>query len=218
MKKNTVMKMYDAMLAAAGPRHWWPAETPFEVCVGAILTQNTAWSNVCRAIDNLRATDALSLARLHAMPVETLASLIVPAGYYNVKARRLRNFTQMVHDDFGGNLESLLALDMLPMRDKLLSVNGIGRETADCMILYAAGKPVFVVDAYTRRIGSRHGLFAPDADYETMREYFTRSVPRDVAVYNEYHALIVFTGHHWCRRTPVCEGCPLTAFSRCQAP
>lgn len=207
-----LMQLYDAMLAACGPRHWWPAKTPFEVCVGAILTQNTAWKNVERAIDNLRSANALTLRAINNMPHDTLAQLLIPSGYFNIKARRLKNFTSMIAEDFSGSLTKLLSLDTLPLREKLLSVNGIGRETADCIVLYAAEKPIFVVDAYTRRIGSRHGLFPPTADYEHMRTFFTQHIPENTRVYNEYHALIVTVGNRWCNKKPDCQHCPLSGF------
>lgn len=207
-----LMEMYEAMLAQFGPRGWWPARTKFEVCAGAILTQNTAWRNVKRAIANLRAAKLLSLKKINETPDEELAALIVPAGYYNMKAKRLKNFTGMVADEYGGSLARLFRLPAMQLREQLLEVNGIGFETADSIILYAAEKPVFVCDAYTRRIGARHGLFDSDADYETMRAYFTGRLPVDVQLYNEYHALIVGVGASYCGRTPDCAACPLEPF------
>jgi len=206
-----LMKMYDAMYGRLGPRGWWPARTRFEVCVGAILTQNTAWKNVRKAIGNLRSARRLSPAAIYELSHDELAELIVPSGYYNVKAKRLRNFVSMLVEDYGGSLPKLFSLPMEDLREVLLAVNGVGRETADSMILYAAKKPVFVVDAYTRRIGSLHGLFPPDADYETMRMYFTERLPEDAGLFNEYHALIVGVGYHWCRggRQRNCADCPL---------
>jgi len=204
--------MYEAMLAEFGPRGWWPGRTKFEICVGAILTQNTAWRNVSRAISNLRAARKLTPLALHNLKQSELAELIVPSGYYNVKAKRLRNFTGMLMSEYGGSLDRLFKLPAPELREKLLSVNGIGRETADSIILYAAEKPIFVVDAYTRRIGSRHNLFPPDSDYETMRLFFTERLPADVQLFNEYHALIVGVGNRFCSRTPKCETCPLGPF------
>ncbi len=208
------MRMYEAMYERIGPRGWWPGRTRFEVCVGAILTQNTAWRNVKRAIANLKEARALNPVAIRGMDADSLAELIRPSGYYNVKARRLKNFVDMLFDDFGGSLDRLFALPAPELRVKLLSVNGVGMETADSITLYAAKKPVFVADAYTRRIGGRHGLFSPDADYETMRLYFTRRLPEDVALLNEYHALIVAVGNRYCGTTPHCEDCPLMVFPR----
>ncbi len=208
------MRMYEAMFEQIGPMGWWPGRTRFEVCVGAILTQNTAWRNVKRAIANLKAARALNPVSMRDMDAAALAELIRPSGYYNVKARRLKNFVSMLFDDFGGSLDKLFALPAPELREKLLTVNGIGMETADSITLYAAKKPVFVADAYTRRIGGRHGLFAPDADYETMRLYFTERLPEDVALFNEYHALIVAVGNRYCGTTPDCGECPLRIFPR----
>jgi endonuclease-3 related protein len=207
-------KMFDAMYERIGPRGWWPGRTRFEVCVGAILTQNTAWRNVKRAIANLKEARALNPVAIRDMDAAALAELIRPSGYYNVKARRLKNFVSMLFDDFGGSLDRLFGLPAQELRAKLLSVNGVGMETADSITLYAAKKPVFVADAYTRRIGGRHGLFAPDADYETMRLYFTERLPEDVALFNEYHALIVAVGNRYCGTKPDCEDCPLRIFPR----
>jgi endonuclease III related protein len=208
-KPPDLLKIYEAMLEAFGPRDWWPGRTKFEVCVGAILTQNTAWRNVKKAIANLREAGALNPKAMHQLSNEELARLIVPSGYYNVKSKRLKNFIGMLFDDFGGSLPRLFRLPTFELREKLLSVNGIGRETADSMALYAAEKPIFVVDAYTRRIGSRHGLFPADADYETMRTYFTERLPEDVGLFNEYHALLVGVGNRYCGNKPNCDECPL---------
>jgi endonuclease III related protein len=204
--------MYEAMLEALGPRGWWPGRTRFEICVGAILTQNTAWRNVRSAISNLRGAKRLDPKSMHELETSELAGLIVPSGYYNIKAKRLKNFTTMLADEYGGSLTRLFALPAGELREKLLSVNGIGRETADSIILYAAKKPIFVVDAYTRRIGSRHGLFHDDADYETMRMYFSERLPEDTALFNEYHALLVHVGNRYCNSKPRCEECPLLVF------
>lgn len=204
-----LMEMYDAMYAAMGPRGWWPGRTKFEVCVGAILTQNTAWRNVKRAVANLRAAKSLNPESIYRMSHEKLAELIVPSGYYNVKAKRLKNFVSVLVEEYGGSLPRLFRLPVDGLREKLLSVNGIGRETADSIILYSAEKPIFVVDAYTRRIGSRHGLFPEAADYEEMRMYYTERLPEDVRLFNEYHALLVGVGNRWCSRTPDCAECPL---------
>jgi len=207
-----IVEMYQAMLDALGPRGWWPGRTRFEICVGAILTQNTAWRNVTKAISNLRDAKLLDPRAMHEISPEKLAALIVPSGYYNIKAKRLQNFTSMLMDEFGGSLNRLFSLPMMELRGKLLSVNGVGMETADSIILYAAKKPIFVVDAYTRRIGFRHGLFDDEADYETMRMFFTKRLPEDVALFNEYHALIVCVGNRYCSKEPNCGECPLRGY------
>jgi endonuclease-3 related protein len=193
-----------------GHLDWWPGEGALEICVGAVLTQNTNWTNVERAIASLREHDALDLEVLRATPVETLAQWIRPAGYYNVKARRLRAFVQAVAA--GGGLERFLDRPVGDLREALLAIHGVGPETADSVILYAAGKCSFVVDAYTRRVLSRHGLIDPRATYDEIQALFETHLPGDVDLYNDYHAQIVQTGKHHCRPTPRCQGCPLEPF------
>ncbi len=177
--------------------------------VGAVLTQNTAWTNVEKAIANLRRARRLTPARLHELPLPDLADLIRPAGYFNVKARRLRALTGLICDRFGGRLDRLFALDTGALRSALLATHGIGPETADSIVLYAAGRPVFVIDAYTRRMMERHGWASPRLPYDALAARFTASLPRDTTLFNEYHALIVALGKHHCRPTPRCTGCPL---------
>ena len=209
---EALQAMYDAMYDAVGPCGWWPGRTRFEVCVGAILTQNTAWRNVKRAIGNLRKARVLTPRAMRDIPQQDLAQLIVPSGYYNMKAAKLKNFVGMLYGDYGGSLNKLFARDVPALRQVLLAVNGVGPETADSMILYAAGKPIFVIDAYTRRILSRHGMAAIKADYDDLRMLFENNLPRDAQLFNEYHALIVFVGHHYCKKTPLCGECPLQGF------
>ena len=204
--------LYDAMFAAYGPQHWWPGQTPFEVIVGAILTQNTAWTNVEKAIVNLAAADALDAIRLRDLPIEELAELIRPAGYFNVKSRRLKSFITWLWDRFDGDLDRMFTLSVDELREELLGVNGIGRETADSILLYAGHLPTFVVDAYTARIFTRHGLIDASADYDEIKELFESSLPEDVPLFNEYHALIVRIGKHHCKPRARCEGCPLEPF------
>jgi len=203
---------FDAMLAAYGPQHWWPARTRTEVVIGAILTQNTAWRNVERAIDNLRAAGALDWTVLRDMPTERLAELIRPAGTYNIKTRRLRAFINFLWDRYDGDLDRLLARPLPTLREELLGISGIGRETADAIILYAGGQPTFVVDAYTARILHRHRLIDEYADYEEIKDLFESNLPADAALFNEYHALLVEVGKRHCRPRPICEGCPLAQF------
>ena len=206
-----LLEIYRRLYERFGPQHWWPAkEGPFEVMVGAILTQNTNWTNVSRAIENLRASGLLDFAALEALPPADLAAHIRPAGYFRVKANRLRNLLAMIRERFGGDLQQLFALEPAVMREHLLAVSGIGPETADSIILYAANKPIFVVDAYTHRILSRHGLIDDEADYHAVQELFHDHLPADVQLYNEYHALLVRLGKECCKkRNPRCQECPL---------
>jgi endonuclease-3 related protein len=201
--------IHDRLLAAHGPQHWWPAETPFEVMLGAILTQNTAWTNVERALARLAERCRLEAGALLALPEAELADAIRPAGYFNVKARRLRAFCADFVDAEG--YDALAALDTGTLRERLLGIHGIGPETADDMLLYAFGRPVFVVDAYTRRLFTRLGLLAGDEGYETIRAGFEEVLGPDVPLFNEYHALIVRQAKDLCRaRAPRCADCCLT--------
>ena len=210
---KTLRDFYDALYAAYGPRHWWPGETRREVMVGAVLTQNTNWTNVERAIAQLKSADALDWHRLHEMPHDQLAELIRPAGYFNVKARRLKHLAAWVVEAFDGDLDAVFAQPTSSLRERLLGVNGIGRETADSILLYAGGHVTFVVDAYTARILRRHGLIDEEADYEQIKDVFESNLPADEALFNEYHALLVEVGKRCCRtRNPRCDACPLAGF------
>ena len=205
-----IMDLYKRLSVAFGPQHWWPGETPFEVLVGAVLTQNTNWSNVERAIANIKAQDLLSLPALRALPLDELAQLIRPAGYYNLKARRLMNLLDLLARDFGSDLGALWVLPLDQARAALLSSQGVGPETADSILLYAGGLPSFVVDAYTFRVLGRHGLTEPGLDYHELRSRFMQSLPTDAALYNEYHGLLVRLGKERCKKSaPLCAGCPL---------
>ncbi|HHB76925.1 MAG TPA: endonuclease III domain-containing protein [Desulfobulbus sp.] len=206
--------MYERLFAFFGSRNWWPGDTPFEIMVGAILTQNTNWNNVERAITNLKTDGLLSLAAMSALSREQLAEYIRPAGYYNIKADRLRNFFALINGQWDGDLDFFLRQPALSMREALLSVKGIGPETADSMILYAAGQPMFVVDAYTHRILIRHEIIDESFEYSMIQELFMDNLEEDSALYNEYHALIVQAGKKFCKKTrPVCEGCPLAGLN-----
>jgi len=207
-----IREMYDALLSRFGPQHWWPGQTPAEIMIGAILTQNTNWRNVERAIANLRARGLLDLARLHETPVDVLAELIRPAGYYNIKARRLMNLVDHICSRYDCDLDAFFGKSLHALREELLSITGIGPETADSIALYAAGKPTFVVDAYTARILRRHFLIDETADYEQIKELFESALPADVPLYNEYHALLVACGKDYCRPRALCENCPLNPF------
>ena len=209
---QTLLAFYEAMRARFGHQGWWPGQTKLEICVGAILTQNTNWANVTKAIANLQAAGCMSVGALHALEARRLAELIRPAGYFNVKARRLKNFIAAVHAHSGQDLDAFLDRPVSTLREALLSIRGVGRETADSMILYAAGKPTFVVDAYTGRVLFRHHLIGPEEDYEAVKELMESALPTDVALWNDYHAQLVAVGKQYCRPTARCPGCPLESF------
>jgi endonuclease III related protein len=201
---------YDALFAAHGPQHWWPGRSPFEIIVGAILVQNTSWTNVVTAIENLRLAKLLTPRAIDAVSTERLARLIRSSGYFRQKAKKLKNFVRFLRRAYQGSLAKMSRAPTLMLREQLLAVHGIGPETADSILLYAAKHPVFVIDAYTRRILERHGLADESLDYEEVRILFERNLSPDVALYNEFHALIVHTGKHFCRRRdPRCGECPL---------
>lgn len=204
-----LLKIYQRLHEAFGPQYWWPAKTRFEVIVGAILTQNTNWGNVEKALDNLKAKKLLSCCALHHLPHEQLVALIRPAGYFNVKAKRLKNFTHFLFKEYNGDLKKMGRQPLEVLRHQLLGVNGIGPETADSILLYAFEKPIFVVDAYTKRMLYRHNLVAKDADYHQIQDLFTHCFDSDTAFFNEYHALIVRLGKEFCRPKPLCEACVL---------
>jgi len=202
--------VYARLVAAWGPQHWWPGDTPFEVAVGAVLTQNTSWSNAEKAIDALRSSGALSIKDLTALSETDLATLIRPAGYHNMKTRTLRALSAwlMLHTP-NGDPSELTDADLQRLRVDLLSVHGIGKETADSILLYAAGRPIFVVDAYTKRIGTRLGLLPENATYDAAQRYFTTRLTEDVYLFNEFHALLVRLAKEHCRARLVCLACPL---------
>jgi endonuclease-3 related protein len=204
-----LMKVYEDLYAHFGPQHWWPGRTRFEVCVGAVLTQNTSWTNVEKAIRRLKEEKALGVKALHEVPEPLLAEWLRPVGYFNVKARRLKAFIAMIVTRFDGSIPRMFACDTDTLRRILLETPGVGPETADSMLLYAGNRPVFVVDAYTRRFLVRHGWVHADASYDEIAELFVRVLPSDVALYNEYHALMVALGKYHCRSKPHCETCPL---------
>lgn len=206
---ETLTEIYQLLYDVFGPQHWWPGETPFEVMVGAILTQNTSWANVEKAIKNLKSADCLNPEGLNNIEPSQLAELIRPAGYYNIKAKRLKNFIDWLYENCNGDLKYLENINTEQLREDLLSIKGIGRETADSILLYALGRSVFVVDAYTARITMRHKLIEPDADYEQLRELFESNLPSDTQLFNEYHALLVRTGKDFCKPKARCSGCPL---------
>lgn len=209
---RTLIDFYDALFAHYGPQHWWPARTREEVIIGAILTQNTAWRNVERAIDNLRRSGYLDFARLHAVEPAHLAELVRPSGTYRVKAKRLKAFVGWLFARFDGDLDAMFATPMHRLREALLEVTGVGRETADAILLYAGHMPGFVVDTYTHRVLHRHGLIDVDADYDEIKALFEGHLPAEVDLFNEYHALLVAVGKTHCRPKARCAGCPLECF------
>lgn len=205
------MEVFDALLKRYGALHWWPADTPFEVCVGAILTQNTNWGNVEKAMVNLRREGLLSVEALWEIDQERLAELIRPSGFFNIKSARLKHFLGWLLERYG-TLDAMFSGEWRLLREELLSVPGIGRETCDAILLYAGGKPSFVVDAYTKRLFSRLGLVRETDSYEQVRSLFMDALPADSELFNEYHALIVEQCKRHCKKKPLCEGCPLQGF------
>lgn len=202
-------KIYDALYRHFGPQYWWPGDTPFEVAVGAVLTQNTNWTNVEKAINNLKKENVLDVQALRGMSHSRLASLIMPAGYFNVKTKRLMNFLSFLADHYRGSMKRMEKEDTAALREKLLKVNGIGPETADSILLYALNKPVFVIDAYTKRVLERHKIVSGKIQYHDLQRIFHDSLDHDVQFYNDYHALLVMLGKDYCRPKPKCCGCPL---------
>lgn len=193
-----------------GPQHWWPAKSRFEVVVGAILTQNTSWVNVTKAIKNIKQKNLLEAEKLYKLPQAELAGLIRPAGYYNVKSGRLKEFLRFFFDNYKLNLTRMSASDAGQLRKELLAVKGIGPETADSILLYALTKPVFVVDAYTKRVLLRHGIIKEDFDYHRVQDLFMENLRADVKMFNEYHALLVKLAKDFClKNKPKCESCPI---------
>lgn len=206
---KTLIWIFDKLLSFFGPQHWWPAESKLEIIVGAILTQNISWNNVEKAILNLEDKDLLSIDGILNTDIESLALLIKPAGYYNQKSRYLKNICGFVRENYK-SLDEFLSQDSIKLRNKLLKIKGIGPETADSIILYAAEKPVFVVDAYTKRIFHRLGLIKQNLSYDKVQRFFMKNLPKDVGLYNQYHALIVKLGKQNCsNKNPDCGYCPL---------
>jgi endonuclease-3 related protein len=204
-----IFKMFNRMIDFYGPLSWWPAETAFEVCIGAILTQNTAWTNVEKAISELKAAGALTQEKLLQIDQDELAGLIRSAGFFNIKSRRVKAFVGWLDSRYGGSLEQMFAGEWQELRRELLQVNGIGPETCDAIMLYAGHKPSFVVDNYTRRLFQRLGLLDGKERYEEIRSLFMNNIPEDVTIYNEYHAVIVEHCKQFCRKKPICNSCPL---------
>jgi len=209
MKHNLLKTIYGRLFRAFGPQHWWPGDSPFEIAAGAILTQNTNWLNAEKALKNLKHARALSAKALAAMTEAHLSGHIRPAGYYTIKAKRLKNLVAFLMQQYQGSMKRMAKETLPVIRTKLLSVNGIGPETADSIILYALEKPIFVIDAYTKRILSRHTILHHDASYEIYQNLFHEKLEKNVPLFNEYHALLVRLAKDFCRPDPRCSGCPL---------
>ena len=201
--------VYNKLYSHFGPQHWWPADNSFEVIIGAILTQNTAWANVEKAIFGLKKKKLISPKRLYNADAKTIAELIRPCGYYNLKTARIKSFLDALFEEFKGSLPSMFSLRPTPLRERLLAIKGIGPETADSILLYAAKKPVFVIDAYTRRFLLRHKLIKKEASYQQMQSLFEENLPKRTNLFNEYHALVVRLAKEFCRGVPLCSICPL---------
>lgn len=210
MQNNPFLDVYDRLFAHYGPQHWWPAESPFEILVGAVLTQNTNWANVTLAIANLKDAGCLHFAAMQSLSLESLAEYIRPSGYYNIKAVRLKNLLQMIEEEYEGELQFLCDDSLDGARENLLRVKGVGPETADSILLYVAEKPTFVIDTYTHRVFSRHEIVLEDNDYYGLQQEFLDSLPEDIALFNEFHALIVAVAKEFCKKgKPRCKECPL---------
>lgn len=207
---SKLMDIYELMFSHFGPRGWWPGDSQFEVCVGAILTQSVSWKNVSKAIENLNKAGLLDHYAIYESPIEEIEKCIVPTLYFRMKARKLKAFVKHVVENYQGSLEMMFQKSLPKLREELLGIYGIGPETADSIILYAAEKPIFVVDAYTRRIFSRLGLFTEDYTYDQMQQFFMTHLKPDVQFYNEYHAQIVGVGNRFCsNKKPKCSDCPV---------
>lgn len=211
-KTRTLLQIYEKMFNVLGPQRWWPGETPFEVAVGAILTQNTNWSNVEKAIKNLKKAGNLDPAGIHKLNISELAELIRPSGFFNVKAKRVKAFISWLFSAYDGKLSKMFTKDLEIIREELLGIKGIGPETADSILLYAGNFPTFVVDAYTHRIFSRHAFIPEESSYDEIKAFFEENLPKDVKLFNEYHALLVNVGKMFCKPKRLCEQCPLKDF------
>jgi endonuclease-3 related protein len=204
-----LVEIYQRLLSHYGPQGWWPGDGAFEIAVGAILTQNTSWKNAEAAILRLKEAGVLSPLRMRQLPMAELAELVRPSGYYRVKAERMHRFLSFLEERYRLDLEAMLSRPLKQIREELLAVKGIGPETADSILLYAGGHPIFVVDAYTKRIFARHGLVREGCSYSELQDLAMGSLPREAGLFNEYHALLVRLGKERCRRTPRCSGCVL---------
>lgn len=209
MKRKILLEIYEKLFSHYGPQYWWPAKSDFEMMVGAILTQNTSWSNVKKTLEVLESEKILEASKLHQMSPEELAPFLKSAGYFNLKANRLKALVHFLMEAYEADLEKMKGGSLRFLREQLLSVKGIGPETADSILLYGLGKSIFVIDQYTYRVLSRHFLIPEESDYESMQEMMMQNLPEDLELYKEYHALIVKVGNEFCKPKPRCEQCPL---------
>ncbi|MBA4418514.1 MAG: endonuclease [Syntrophus sp. (in: bacteria)] len=209
--QQRLLNIFDTLLSAFGTRHWWPGDSPLEIIVGAVLTQNTSWKNVAKAIGNMKIHGIMDLDRLYKIEQDELAEIIRSAGFFNIKSKRLKNIINIIHDVFDGSIDNLNKLEITELRELLLNINGIGPETADSILLYALDRPVFVVDAYTKRFLKNHDLYQESSDYHDIQRYFQGHLPSDRYLFNEFHALIVALCQMYCKKTPLCSDCPLSA-------
>ena len=207
--EKKLLKLYKVLYKTFGPQHWWPARTRFEIIVGAILTQNTAWSNVRKAILNLDREKVLSPLSLKNIKKRRLAYLIRPSGYYNIKSDRLKGFVNFLFKKYNGSLRKMFSKDTNSLRQELLQVKGLGKETVDSILLYAGKKPIFVVDAYTKRILSRHKIISDASGYDIVQQLFMKNLPSDESLFGEYHALLVKLAKDICKKIPKCSQCPV---------
>lgn len=207
--QQRLLEIFNTLLRSFGKRNWWPGETELEIVIGALLTQNTSWKNVEKAIDNLKRHNAMDIRTLYEMDRKTLADIIRPSGYYNIKSGRLKNIINVLYNECSSNITNLNEIDMWDTRKRLLEINGIGKETADSIILYALNKPIFVIDVYTKRFLENHRLYNGKNDYDNLQKFFMKNLPGNTYLFNEFHALIVYLCQNFCKKVPLCSGCPL---------
>ncbi len=215
MTSERVTEIYELLFERFGPQQWWPGDGRFEIIIGAILTQNTNWPNVEKALANLKKENLLTAEKLYSLEQSKLAELIRPAGYFNLKAKRVKNLLDWLFCNYEGQLENLEDISTERLREELLSIKGVGPETADSILLYAFDREVFVVDAYTARVAVRHGMIEPGCDYEQLQYLFESNLVTDVKLFNEYHALLVRVGKEFCRPKTKCDRCPLERMPHC---
>ena len=212
--KKTLLEIYNSLLNSYGERNWWPAKTRFEVIVGAVLVQNVSWSNAEKAVNNLKRNNLLNPTSMHKASIKRIAPIIKSSRFYNQKAEKLKNFTDYLFNNHNGSLNKMFTVETEKLRKELLDINGIGRETADSILLYAGKKPSFVSDAYTKRFLERYGLLNDLSSYEEIRGLFMDNIPKDIYLYNEYHALIVHHGYAVCKSKPNCSECPIKRINK----
>jgi len=207
--RQTLLTIFDKLLDEFGKRNWWPGDTQLEIIIGAILTQNTSWKNVEKAILNMKKFNILDIKKLYTLDTSTLANIIKPAGFFNIKAQRIKAFIRFIYEEYGGTIKRLQNMNTQKLRELLLSIYGVGYETADSILLYAFNKPVFVVDGYTKRFLKNHNLYDGKLAYTDIQQYFMDNLPHNTYLFNEFHALIVYLCQTYCKKIPLCGSCPL---------